>query len=215
MFGITKPFKNLDFAKQKRIINAALKEFTDKGFEQASTNQIVKDAGIGKGMLFYYFNSKKELYYYLIDYCLEITEQKYFELIDTSERDLFERLKKISNVKMEFLMKYPNAINFLATIFLQNFDQMDEELISRVEALQVIGHTKIYGNLDYSMFRDDIDAEKALKLVKWAFHGYEEELKLRLRDHDVTSIDYGPYFDEFFNYLDIMRTCFYKKERPK
>src|SRR5690625_5577728 len=79
-------FKNLDKKKQKRIINAALKEFTAKGFDQASTNRIVKEAGIGKGMLFYYFKSKKDLYLYLVDYCIEIIREKYFHAIDTSDR---------------------------------------------------------------------------------------------------------------------------------
>ncbi|MEK3889143.1 TetR/AcrR family transcriptional regulator [Bacillus sp. FSL K6-3431] len=208
---MTKPFKNLDITKQKRIINAALKEFTEKGFEMASTNQIVKDAGIGKGMLFYYFNNKKDLYFYLIDYCIDITEQKYLKFIDTSERNVFERLKNISNVKLEFLMKYPNAINFLATIFLKNFDQIDPKLKSRIETLQEKSHAKIYGNIDFSLFRQDIDAEKTFKLIQWSFHGYEEEVKHRLRDQDMNSIHFEAYFEEFFDYLDMMKTCFYTK----
>ena len=42
---ITKTFKNVDPDKQLLVLNAALKEFTEKGFEQASTNQIVKECG--------------------------------------------------------------------------------------------------------------------------------------------------------------------------
>ncbi|WEK53553.1 MAG: TetR/AcrR family transcriptional regulator [Candidatus Cohnella colombiensis] len=207
---MSKPFESLATSKQQRIINAALKEFTDKGFEQASTNQIVKDAGIGKGMLFYYFNSKKDLYLYLIKYCLDITEHKYFSLIDANERDLFERLKKIALVKSEFLKKYPDAMNFISTIVLNGFEEMDDELQARMEAMKGIGYEKMYGNLDESLFREDIDAKKAYHLIRWTFAGYEEELKNRLRDQDMRSIDFEPYFAQFFDYLDVMRTCFYK-----
>jgi TetR/AcrR family transcriptional regulator len=70
--NVTTKFENVESEKQRIILNAALKEFADKGYEQASTNQIVKDAGIGKGMLFYYFTTKKKLYAYLVDYCINI-----------------------------------------------------------------------------------------------------------------------------------------------
>lgn len=205
-------FKNLDNDKQKRIINAALKEFTEKDFDQASTNQIVKEAGIGKGMLFYYFNNKKDLYLYLIDYCIEMIEKKYFRLIDTSERDLFERLKEIGKVKLEFLKEHPDSMNFIAVVFLKNFDQIDNELQARIENLQVKGHEIIYANLDYSLFRKDIDTENTFNLIRWAFYGYEEELKHRLRNEDITMIDYEPYFKEFYTYLETMKTAFYTKE---
>jgi len=205
-------FKNLDKKKQKRIINAALKEFTAKGFDQASTNRIVKEAGIGKGMLFYYFKSKKDLYLYLVDYCIEIIREKYFHAIDTSQQNLFQRLKDISLIKLNFLKTYPDSMNFMASILFHD-EQLDSDLKSKVEQLHEDGYGIMYRNLDYSLFRKDIDAEKAMKLIEWTFRGYEEELKYLLRDEDITKIDYQPYFDEFFAYLDVLQTAFYTKEK--
>lgn len=205
---MTKAFENLDYDKQKRIIDAALKEFREKGFDQASTNQIVKEAGIGKGMLFYYFNNKKELYSYLIEYCLENVEEEYFGAIDGKEPDLFERMKRIVVVKMDFLSKYPEVINFIGTILLN--DQIDADVKSRIEALHNDGYTKIFGNLDYSFFKEDMDVPKAFNLIRWTVEGYENELKLRLKDQDLSAINYESNIDKFFSYLDMMRTLFYK-----
>ncbi|MDD3656837.1 MAG: TetR/AcrR family transcriptional regulator, partial [Atribacterota bacterium] len=53
-------FHSLESEKQERIINAALKEFARNGYGKASTNEIIKQAGISKGSLFNYFNNKKE-----------------------------------------------------------------------------------------------------------------------------------------------------------
>lgn len=161
-------------------------------------------------MLFYYFGSKKDLYLYLINYCLDIINWKFFSLMDTNERDLFERLKKIAIVKFEFLSKNPDAINFMATIFLKGFEGIDEELQARIESLKKSGHDKMYGNLDISLFRSDIEAEKAIHLIRWSFDGYEQELKYRLRNEDMRSINFGPYFAQFYDYVDVLRTCFYK-----
>ena len=54
----TKIFTELDEKKQERIIDAALKEFAEYGYENASTNRIVKTCGVSKGSLFKYFENK-------------------------------------------------------------------------------------------------------------------------------------------------------------
>ncbi|GEM01866.1 regulatory protein, tetR family [Halolactibacillus halophilus] len=50
---MTTTFHNVEPDKQQRIIEAAMKHFAENGYKDASTNKIVKEAGIGKGMLFY------------------------------------------------------------------------------------------------------------------------------------------------------------------
>ena len=45
--------------KRQRILDAAIREFAEHGYDKASTNSIVKEAGIAKGLLFHYFGSKK------------------------------------------------------------------------------------------------------------------------------------------------------------
>ncbi|RIL20144.1 TetR/AcrR family transcriptional regulator, partial [Staphylococcus gallinarum] len=42
-------FNNLKPAKQRTIVNAAVKEFVKSGYDKASTNEIVKHAQISKG----------------------------------------------------------------------------------------------------------------------------------------------------------------------
>lgn len=209
---ISTPFQNLEGEKQKRIINAALKEFAAKGFEAASTNQIVKGAQIGKGMLFYYFNNKQDLFYYLIDYCMETIANDYIDLIDTSERDFFQRMRAISKVKMDFLRRYPDAMNFLSVVFLQDFEKLSEQQQVMIEKFQQKMRHLTYGNIDFTLFRHDIDAEKAFRLIQWTFKGYEEEMKYRLMaEEEAGAIDYTPYFEEFFTYLDVLQQAFYKK----
>ena len=58
----TKVFNELDKSKQDKIIESAIKEFAEYGYEEGSTNRIVKDCGISKGSLFKYFENKEELY---------------------------------------------------------------------------------------------------------------------------------------------------------
>lgn len=48
--------------KQDRIINASLKMFALNGYRHASTDDMVREAAISKGLLFHYFGSKLGLY---------------------------------------------------------------------------------------------------------------------------------------------------------
>ncbi|MFN2138615.1 MAG: TetR/AcrR family transcriptional regulator [Candidatus Promineifilaceae bacterium] len=55
-------FTRLSIAKQERILEAAAREFTAYGYEGASMNKILQEAGISKGAAYYYFDDKADLY---------------------------------------------------------------------------------------------------------------------------------------------------------
>lgn len=55
-------FFKLPPEQQQAILRAALDEFATHGFGTASLNRIIDAAGISKGSLYYYFDSKEELY---------------------------------------------------------------------------------------------------------------------------------------------------------
>ena len=46
-------FLHHDDARKSRILEAALVEFADKGYKKASTNTIVRETGVSKGLLFH------------------------------------------------------------------------------------------------------------------------------------------------------------------
>lgn len=60
-------FNNLSDEKKKRIFNAAVQEFSERRFSDASINQIVKNAGIPKGSFYQYFADKEDLYLYMTE----------------------------------------------------------------------------------------------------------------------------------------------------
>ncbi|ADY55173.1 regulatory protein TetR [Syntrophobotulus glycolicus DSM 8271] len=58
---IGKMICNIIDLRRNAILNAAFKEFAERGFDEASTNVIAKESGISKGLMFHYVNSKKDL----------------------------------------------------------------------------------------------------------------------------------------------------------
>jgi len=201
--------------KQNRILNAAIKEFAENGYERASTNQIVKNAGIGKGMLFYYFKNKEELYYYLVEYCLDFIVKELLQRIDTKERDFIERLKQVSQIKAEYYLKYPYVLNFLGNFFLQEELEIPDNFKKRYEKIMILRHSKLYDNIDKTLFRSDINTDKAFNLIHWSIEGYQNELMTRLKNQNITTIDIAPYWDEFYEYLDVLKTVYYQKKEGR
>ncbi|WP_017185201.1 TetR/AcrR family transcriptional regulator [Alkalibacillus haloalkaliphilus] len=205
-----KSFHNLEKEKQQRIINAALQEFAEKGYEQASTNQIVKNAGIGKGMLFYYFNNKQELYDYLINYCFDLVQKGYVQQIDLSEPDFIERFRQASMSKLTFFDENPYVFNFLGVIMLTEDELLSSDTRNKIKQLQQIAFDSIYKNIDYSLFREDVDVQKAMDLIKWSMDGYREYMSQKYKGEELENVDMEKLTLEFTQYLDTLKTAFYK-----
>jgi len=59
-------FSNLPEVKRRRIIDAALEEFSANSYGRASLTRITRQAGIAKGSMYQYFDDKFDLYCYLL-----------------------------------------------------------------------------------------------------------------------------------------------------
>ncbi len=55
-------FERLEAEKQLDILDAATREFAEHGFQNASFNRIIENAGLSKGAMYYYFDDKKDLF---------------------------------------------------------------------------------------------------------------------------------------------------------
>mgnify|MGYP002403707218 CR=1 FL=1 len=49
-------------ATQERILNAATREFADKGFDGARVDEIARSSGVNKNLLYHYFGNKEQLF---------------------------------------------------------------------------------------------------------------------------------------------------------
>ncbi|HWQ80520.1 MAG TPA: TetR/AcrR family transcriptional regulator, partial [Anaerovoracaceae bacterium] len=67
MCGMCGTFEKLSESRQEQILQVCMEEFIEKGYDNASTNTIVKRLGISKGLLFLYFKNKKNLYLYIVE----------------------------------------------------------------------------------------------------------------------------------------------------
>ncbi|MGN7410693.1 TetR/AcrR family transcriptional regulator [Sporosarcina sp. SAFN-010] len=207
---MVKAFETLDESKKKRIIDAAIHEFAEHLYEQASTNRIVKEARIGKGMLFHYFETKQALYEYLVDRALNVMEELYVQYIDVSEPDFIERMKGSAKLKMDVYRLHPDLFHFVGQVVLEKESRIPKALGERLEKMQQDGLTSLFSGIDLSKFRDDIPADDVMKLISWSIEGYGKELLAKLDGQTFVELEVDSYWHEFYAFLDVLKRIYYK-----
>ncbi|MPN42894.1 hypothetical protein SDC9_190452 [bioreactor metagenome] len=66
-----------------------------------------------------------------------------------------------------------------------------------------------YKNIDFTKFRDDINIEKAIDIINCAILGLAEQQRNKVSSFVDVDIE---VLDEFDEYFDILKRCFYKRE---
>ena len=84
----------LDSAKRRQIVDGARQVFLAQGFDAASMGEIARAAGVSKGTLYVYFESKEELFAALVKSQCALTAERLFEL-DVDNHDLRDVLTRL------------------------------------------------------------------------------------------------------------------------
>ena len=113
-------FFDLKKEKQDRMINAALKIFALHGYRRASTDDIVKEAGISKGLLFHYFENKIGVYNFIYDYSVRYISLELKSAVNPNEKNLIdqEKAKKKRKMKRRILPCLLAGFSLPFTLFL-------------------------------------------------------------------------------------------------
>jgi TetR/AcrR family transcriptional regulator len=203
-------FFNLDKEKQDRIINAAIKEFAQKGYDSASTNEIVKDAGISKGLLFHYFQNKKQLYLFLYEHMTAIFLEQILEKINWDEKDIFERYRQIASLKLELFLIYPEMVNFIKTIYMESSNDVKSDLEAKGKELFASSFTKLFSDIDLTKFKPGIDPNKAINIINWTLEGFAYQQQDKAVKLNIEELNMEEALAEMDVYVEMLKNSFYK-----
>ena len=196
-------FFDLKKDKQDRMINAALKIFALRGYRHASTDDIVREAAISKGLLFHYFESKLGVYSFIYDYSVRYMILEMRTAVDSKERDLFEVMKQIERARMKAMRGYPYMQQFLNRSMAEDVSEALLAIEEKRGALEEAADS-IYGQIDYSQLPPQIDGEKLRKMLDFTVKGLLTE---RFQD---ASFQPEMLYSEVCDYLDMMKKIVYR-----
>ena len=133
-------FFDLKREKQDRMINAGLKIFAKYGYRHATTDEIVKEAAISKGLLFHYFGNKVGMYVFLMDYSVRFLLLEMSRRVNKEEKDFFVVARQLEDAALGVLKNYPYMQAFLEKAFeeicLEALDECEEQKQAYVNQLE-------------------------------------------------------------------------------
>ncbi len=126
-------FRQLPPDKQERVLDAALSEFADQGYQAASLNRLVAQAGIAKGSLYQYFPNKEGIFRHLFQFALNRVQRTLTAVKEeTLEAGFFERLEKSLLAGVAFLREHPRIFGLYLKIQFDKNVPFREELLAEV-----------------------------------------------------------------------------------
>lgn len=179
------------------MINAALLVFSRYGYYHASTDEIVKVAGISKGLLFHYFGSKIGLYSFLYDYATRFVTLELAQNVDKGETEYFELYKQIVSAKAASMGQYPYIYLFLKRAEDETYAEALSEIMERREKYQRIMEA-LKERADITVFPPEINYDKVWNMLDHTVDGVmEKELKQDTFRSDL-------FLEEAIEYVDMV-----------
>lgn len=201
-------FFDLKKEKQDRMINAALKIFALRGYEHASTDDIVREAGISKGLLFHYFISKLGLYTFVYDYSVRYLMLELSTGVTKEEADYFELTWQILSAQIQMMHNYPYMLYFLNE---SRKEDVGEALVATEEKRGVLPHqyNQIMRRADIGRFRKSVDAERLTRIIRFTVNGMLSE--------QIHTGSFQPdlFGEEIRKYLDMLKKMSYQEEQER
>jgi AcrR family transcriptional regulator len=99
---------------KRKIFEASMKLFADKGYEGTSIEEITSEVGVAKGTLYYHFSSKEEIFNFLINEGMSLLENSIQIKIDKQENYL-DKIRAIALIQVKIVFKYEKFITILFT----------------------------------------------------------------------------------------------------
>ena len=93
---------------RRRILESARDVFFRDGFMEANLDEVAQKAGVAKGTLYRYFDSKAELYVAVLADNAEIFEQRMREVVDTAECPPPELIRRLGRFYFAHWMRNPD-----------------------------------------------------------------------------------------------------------
>ena len=201
-------FFDLKKEKQDRMINAALKVFAIHGYRHASTDEIVREAAISKGLLFHYFESKLGVYTFVYDYSVRFMTLELRAAVQSKSSDLFAVMKQVEFARMQAMRGYPYMQQFLNRSMTENVSEALLAIEEKREQLMEC-YDKLSSQVDLLRLPPEVDGKKLWKMLDFTIKGLMSEC------FQDASFQPEMLYEEIAGYLDMMKNIVYLKKDEK
>lgn len=158
-------FNNIPEEKRRKILDVAVNEFANHGFENANINVIAKKAEVSVGSLYKYFDTKTDLFLTSINYGIS-TLDCIIDAIAGSNDDVMVKLEKLVRVAIEFSRRTSVLIKLYNEFTSESNPGLAKKIAADMETITAAAYKKaiIEGQVAGEI-RTDIDPGMAAFLI--------------------------------------------------
>lgn len=196
--------KEKSFDRRQELMDAALAEFIEHSYTEASLNNIIKNAGISKGTFYYHFSDKQALYLSLIqgavDAKMNFLERRMQDYVHDDDRNIFEILKLQARFGIEFAIEQPKFY-LLGMMFLKEkgnkiYDTVMAMLGSTTESYY---DTLIEKAMQRGDLRAGLSAPYIKRMITYLLVHYDEIFDIKREE-----LDFNKMIKNFNQLIDFM-----------
>ena len=203
-------FLNLGEEKQENIMRAAISKFSSLGYEKSNMGDISKTAGVAKGSMYQYFENKKELFLYSIQWCIDLLMKKYNKFIISPDKNIniFDYLYDSSKEIIVQMREEREAVIFIQEVFLGRYKNiMDESMDYILKATDQYVLNFINQGKKNGYIREDIDDKLLCLYITGVSFKFKEYIINRAKSMGQEIIDepFDEYEEEIKSMIELMK----------
>jgi AcrR family transcriptional regulator len=171
------------------IINAAIRLFTEKGYEETSMEELARSAGVGKSTIYGYFKTKDDIFLAFcdaeLDFAFSELDRKIDENASLVDQLVAQMMGQITYVtkNREFGRIFVREMAFPGANAMQKTNDIDKRYVGKL--VEVLGAAQQRGELP---------EETDLLLMMAHFHALSLMVLSTLYTGDVTSLENAEIF---------------------
>lgn len=163
-FWHTQMARRADPHKKENIITAAISVFSKSGYAGARISDVAQKAGIGKGTVYEYFQSKEALFFATFEYLMEGTERQVAGILNAIPGSAAERLAATGEAIMKTWMPHLNLYGLIleywsATTSLPGRKQFKSAFCAAYTEFRHNMAILIKDGIEKNDFRSDVEPE--------------------------------------------------------
>lgn len=97
---------------KRRIFNTAIKIFSEKGYDNASVEEITAVAGVAKGSLYYHFSKKEDIFDLLLEEGTNLLKNN-IEIKTRNCTTALDKIKAVILIQVKVTVKYEDFLNVI------------------------------------------------------------------------------------------------------
>lgn len=143
---------------RKKILDAAIEEFAERGLSGARIDSIAQRSGANMRMIYHYYGNKEQLYVYVLDHVYEDIRKKEAAL-NLGNLDPFEAMMKLFNFTYSHFASNPHVISLWTGENLQKGIYLSTSMRAPTLSSPLMDaiHETLARGAEQKVFREDID----------------------------------------------------------